>query len=81
MDGVPQQEDLRALVHYQMPFGKYAGVRLIDLPEAYLSWWQRSGWPDGRLGVLLQLTFEIRINGLRYLIDRLAELEGNENDT
>jgi len=52
----------------QMPFGKYKGRHLIELPEPYLVWFARQGFPGGKLGELLQLTYEIKVNGLEKLI-------------
>ena len=51
-----------------MPFGKYKGRPLINLPEDYLLWFANKGWPEGKLGGLLQLTLEIKINGLEGII-------------
>lgn len=64
-----QKEDLLALARMPMPFGKYEGRLLIDLPEEYLLWFQGKGWPEGRLGKLLALCLEIKINGLEGLIE------------
>lgn len=50
-----------------MPFGKYAGSRLIDLPEEYIIWFSKKGYPEGELGELLQAVSEIKLNGLEYL--------------
>ena len=58
------QDDLLALANMAMPFGKYQGKVLIDLPEDYLLWFQGKGLPEGRLGMLLGLCLEIKINGL-----------------
>jgi uncharacterized protein len=67
----PDLELLRELASATMPFGKYQGTRLLDLPEAYLCWFQRQGWPRGRLGQLLATAYEMRINGLGRLLDPL----------
>ncbi len=64
-------EDLHKLTTWKMPFGKYAGRLLIDLPEDYLLWFMQKGLPEGELGVLLNIAYEIRANGLEGLFDRL----------
>ena len=63
------QEDLLALANMKMPFGKYQGKVLMDLPEEYLLWFQGKGWPQGRLGQLLALCLEVKINGLEKLFE------------
>lgn len=65
------REDLARLAKYEMPFGKYKGEILIDLPEAYLLWFAGKGFPNGKLGSLMALALEIKINGLEYLIQPL----------
>ncbi len=64
-------EVLLALARNKMPFGKYAGRLLIDLPEPYVVWFSQQGFPAGRLGEQLQLLHEIKVNGLEYLITPL----------
>lgn len=56
-----------------MPFGKYKGRILIDLPEPYLLWFANKGFPGGDLGRLMKLALEIRINGLENLINPLKK--------
>ncbi len=68
-----EQQNLIEIANRTMPFGKYAGRRLIDLPEPYLVWFGQQGFPDGKLGVLLHLTLEIKINGLEKLINPLKK--------
>ena len=63
------QDDLLALANMAMPFGKYQGKVLIDLPEDYLLWFQGKGLPEGRLGMLLGLCLEIKINGLEGILE------------
>ena len=67
------KEDLPLLATQRMPFGKYKGRPLIDLPEAYLLWFEAKGFPKGELGRLLQLALEIKRNGLAYLIQPLKQ--------
>ena len=64
-------QELLALVHTRMPYGKYAGRRLIDLPERYLVWMAGEGFPEGKLGRMLQEVYEIKINGLESLFTPL----------
>jgi len=63
--------DLVRLVTMTMPFGKYQGRALIDLPEEYLLWLSKKGMPHGQLGMLLGLALEIKINGLESLLTPL----------
>lgn len=64
----PDPDELRALLRYPMPFGRYAGRVLLDLPEPYVVWWKGRGFPNGKLGRLLALTYEIKLNGLEPLV-------------
>jgi uncharacterized protein (DUF3820 family) len=64
-------EILLKLAKYKMPFGKYKDRLLMEIPEEYLIWFQGKGFPKGELGELLALTYEIKLNGLEYLIDNL----------
>ncbi|MFP4138086.1 MAG: DUF3820 family protein [Halomonas sp.] len=64
-------EDLLTLVRMRMPFGKYEGRRLADLPGPYLAWFAREGFPEGKLGRLLALMHEIDHNGLGGLLEPL----------
>lgn len=61
------------LVDTKMPFGKYAGLSLIDLPEPYVVWFSQKGFPEGKLGEALNLLYEIKANGLEYLFDPLRK--------
>lgn len=64
-------ENLIALARNKMPFGKYAGRLLIDLPEPYVVWFSQKGFPSGKLGEQMQLLHEIKVNGLEYLVNPL----------
>jgi len=72
----PDPSLLTELVKMKMPFGKYKDVLLCDLPVSYLEWFQRKGFPKGKLGMLLQTMHEIRINGLEYLLAPLKQQSG-----
>jgi uncharacterized protein (DUF3820 family) len=64
-----EKEDLVAIANTPMPFGKYQGRMLIDLPEEYLLWFARKeAFPEGKLGQLMQLTLAIRMEGLEGLV-------------
>ena len=65
------EADLKKLAEWRMPFGIYAGRVLIDLPEEYLFWFTRHGFPDGELGKLMQLCLDLKVEGLDALIKPL----------
>lgn len=67
----PQQADLLKLVTMTMPYGKYQGRVLADLPGHYLNWFAREGFPKGELGRLIALMQEIDHNGLSDLLKPL----------
>ena len=69
----PQGEILLAIVSMKMPFGKYKGVVLCELPVSYLEWFAKKGFPPGKLGMMLATLYEIKINGLMYLLDPLRK--------
>lgn len=64
-------ELLLELVKMKMPYGKYKGRLICDLPSFYLEWFQRKGFPKGKLGVLLETMHEIKMNGLEDLLKPL----------
>lgn len=66
-------ELLNQLVKMKMPFGKYKDTLLFNLPVSYLEWFARKGFPKGKLGMLLQTLYEIKINGLGYLLEPLKK--------
>lgn len=68
-----EAQDLQKLVLVRMPYGKYQGRLLADLPGAYLAWFARKGFPPGELGRLLALALEIDHNGLSALLDPLRQ--------
>jgi uncharacterized protein (DUF3820 family) len=69
----PDSESLIQIAQMRMPFGRYAGTRLIDLPEPYVVWFRNRGFPRGRLGELLATLYEIKANGLEPLLASLRE--------
>ena len=64
---------LLQLMSMKMPFGKYKGTLLPALPVAYLEWFARKGFPAGKLGAMLQTVYEIKLNGLEYLLEGLKK--------
>ena len=72
-DQSPQAEQLLKLASYRMPFGKYKGQLLIDLPEPYVVWFSKQGFPKGELGVMLAMLYEIKLTGLEYLFKPLRQ--------
>jgi uncharacterized protein len=71
----PDTEILKQLMIYRMPFGKYKNWLITDLPVSYLEWFEREGFPTGKLGMMLSTMYEIRINGLMFLIDKLRKMQ------
>jgi hypothetical protein len=67
-------EILQQIIITPMPYGKYKGVIISDLPVYYLEWFSAQGFPNGKLGMLLATVFEIKTNGLQEIIDKLKTL-------
>ena len=65
--------NLQKIATMKMPFGKYKGKTLIELPEPYLVWFKQKGFPAGKLGVLLASIYEIKLNGLEHLLKPLKK--------
>ncbi|MDC7239121.1 MAG: DUF3820 family protein [Spirochaetales bacterium] len=68
MNEEESQAFLVELANTKMPFGKYEGRYLIDLPEAYVLWFKNKGFPSGKLGMMLESLVEIKANGLESLV-------------
>jgi uncharacterized protein (DUF3820 family) len=69
----PDYDDLIKIANMKMPFGKFKGYALVDLPEPYIVWFNKKGFPEGELGRLLTQIYEIKLNGLEYLFKQLKE--------
>jgi len=67
----PNAALLLQMVTMKMPFGKYKDRLLCNLPVSYLEWFAKKGFPAGKLGVLLETMYEIKLNGLSYLLEPL----------
>jgi len=78
MQDIFPKEKLLKLAHWEMPFGKYKNRVLIDLPEEYLFWFQKQGFPVGELGELMALALDLKIEGLDSVIKPLKQ---NYSDT
>ena len=64
-------QELLKLAAMRMPYGKYAGQLLVDLPEQYIVWFAQQGFPEGALGNMLRTVYEIKVNGLEFLFEPL----------
>ncbi|MDM8537781.1 DUF3820 family protein [Desulfobacterales bacterium HSG17] len=76
----PNKQLFILLATTKMPFGKYKGLRLIDLPERYLIWLSKKGFPEGKLGKMLQAVYEIKLNGLEYLFNKHKSFTRKKNN-
>lgn len=63
----PDSKEFVKLAEARMPFGKYKGKRLVDLPEAYVVWFRQQGLPKGELGRMLEIVYTVKVNGLEHL--------------
>lgn len=72
---IPELEKQKALLKelntYKMPFGKYAGTKLINIPSYYIEWFERKGLPDGKLGQMMRLLYEVKLNGLEDIVRKI----------
>ena len=71
-DATPDPAVLLKLAKTRMPFGRYKGPLLIDLPKAYVIWFAKKGFPDGELGRMLKILYEVKMNGLEHLLKPLS---------
>lgn len=70
-----ESEQLLKLVSTKMPFGKYEGTLISDLPVSYLEWFARKGFPTGKLGELLSICLTIKSNGLEHILYELKRIQ------
>ena len=73
-------EILKEIIITPMPYGKYKGTIIADLPIYYLEWFSSQGFPKGKLGMLLSTVFEIKTNGLQEIIDNLKQMMGDGSE-
>ena len=69
----PDPRRLLEMAHYRMPYGKYKGRYLVDLPLAYLVWFRQKGFPSGRLAEHLQTMLDLKSDGLEPIIRKLQQ--------
>jgi len=74
-----ETNELLLLNSTRMPFGKYSGTPLIDLPETYVVWFHSKGFPEGKLGRLLGLLYEVKLNGLEQMVRSCSESNSGIN--
>lgn len=72
---MPDPSILKGLLTTKMPYGKYKGYVLRNIPEYYLVWMSQQGFPSGKLGMMLATLYEIKLNGLEYLLDEISKAE------
>lgn len=70
-----QQSLLIELANAKMPYGKFKGLLLVNIPEAYYVWYKNKGFPKGKLGEQMAVMHEIKVNGLEYLIKPLIKVK------
>ena len=73
-------EELDAIVQQHMPFGRFKGRKLIDLPEPYLVWFKQRGFPEGELGRRLAAVYEIKVYGLEAMLRPLLRSDATAAD-
>ncbi len=71
LDTISNSQEILEAVNQIMPFGKYQGRKLLQLPEPYLVWFHQKGFPDNKLGHQLALIYEIKLNGLETIFKPL----------
>ncbi|MFT4603149.1 MAG: hypothetical protein ACI857_003336 [Arenicella sp.] len=74
MDQDAQRKHMIELVTTRMPFGKFKGRYICDLPEYYLVWYRGKGFPEGKIGMLLASIYEIKLNGLEKILEPIKKM-------
>lgn len=75
MNNKLNREYLVKLANTKMPYGKYKGFDLINLPEHYIVWYHDKGFPKNKIGEMLGLVYELKLNGLEYLIHEIKKMQ------
>ncbi|WBX71870.1 DUF3820 family protein [Tenacibaculum retecalamus] len=68
---LPDRQFLIDTAKMRMPFGKYKGIYLVDIPEYYLVWYKNKGFPAGKLGKMMGLVYELQLNGLEDILRKV----------
>lgn len=71
---LPDKQFLIDTAHMKMPFGKYKDRYLINLPEHYLVWYKSKGFPKGKLGQMMALVYELKLNGLEEILHKVRQI-------
>ena len=74
LDQEAQRKHLIELVTTRMPYGKFKGKLICDLPEYYLVWYRGKGFPDGKIGTLLASIYEIKLNGIEKILEPIKKM-------
>lgn len=69
----PDKQFIIDTANMRMPFGKYKGTYLIDIPEYYIVWYRNKGFPKGKLGDMMALVYELKLNGLEDILRKLRD--------
>jgi len=73
LDQDQSKQFLLKLANTKMPYGKYEGRYMIDLPEYYVVWYRNKGFPKGQIGEMLATVYELKVNGLEELVRKLRK--------
>lgn len=74
----PDSQILVDIVQTKMPFGKYKGTLISDLPAYYLEWLKNKGFPPGKMGMMLSTVYEIKINGVNAILTSVKNMLNNK---
>ncbi len=74
MNNLQNKQFLIDTANMKMPFGKYKGIYLIDIPEYYIVWYKNKGFPNGKLGKMMELVYELKLNGLEDILRNIQIL-------
>ncbi len=67
----PEHDFLVQTAKMKMPFGKYKGSYLSEIPEYYIVWYKNKGFPEGKLGKMMELVYELQLNGIEDILRKI----------